>query len=240
MNEQNQSREKGKKDSFAPFISNAKEDYSEFVSLQGTNKTNSEFIPIGIVSDSQRTGIVDEDSVEHAQGKAALLEQEAYEKGFAQGERDGSELGEKKAVKFVEKIENLFMESILLKDEIIKQHEKEILDLIFAIAGKIAHHQIESDAGTVKDTILNALELSVQKSKIVIRVNPKDYDFVEKLRPDLFMKFNEVKSIIISSDQSISRGGCFLETPGGDVDARIEAQLEKIRQSLEENLATSQ
>jgi len=234
MNEQNQSREEDKKDSFTPFISNAKEDYSEFVSLQDTNKTNPEFIPVGIVSDSQRTEVVDEDSVEDAQGKAVLLEQEAYENGFAQGERDGFELGEKKAAKFVEKIENLFMESIPLKEEIIKQHEKEILDLIFVIAGKIAHHQIESDAGTVKDTILNALELSVQKSKIVIRVNPKDYDFVEKLRPDLFMKFNEVKSIIISSDQSISRGGCFLETPGGDVDARVEAQLEKIRQSLEE------
>ena len=240
MNEQNQSWEKDKKDAFEPIVSRTEKDNSPFEYLQSTITIDSEFIPIAVRSDNQKMGIADENSIKDAQGKAALLEQEAYEKGFAQGERDGLELGEKKAAKFVEKIENLFMESIPLKDEIIKQHEKEILDLIFAVAGKIVHHQIEFDKSTVKDTIISALKLSVQKSKIVIRVNPKDYDFVEKLRPDLFTKFNEVKSIIISSDQSISRGGCFLETPGGDVDARVEAQLEKIRQSLEENMAVSQ
>ncbi|MBC8432317.1 MAG: hypothetical protein H8D96_10395 [Desulfobacterales bacterium] len=226
MNEQGHDLGEYKSDTFEPF-------YSE-------TEIDSEFIPIAVGSDNQEMGIADENSIKEAQGKAALLEQEEYEKGFAQGERDGLELGEKKAAKSVEKIETFFMESIPLKDEIIKQHEQEILGLIFAIAGKIVHHQIECDESTVKDTILNALKLSVQKSKIVIRVNPQDYDFVEKLRPDLFAKFNEVKSIIISSDQSISRGGCFLETPGGDVDARVEAQLEKIRQSLEENLAAAQ
>ena len=240
MNEQGHDRGAYKSDAFEPIASETEKNNRPFEYMQSTNTINSEFVPIAVRSDNQKIGIADENSIKDAQGKAALLEQEAYEKGFAQGERDGLELGEKKAAKFVEKIENLFMKSIPLKDEIIKQHEREILDLIFAIAGKIVHHQIEFDESTVKDTILSALKLSVQKSKIVIRVNPKDYDFVEKLRPDLFAKFNEVKSIIISSDQSISRGGCFLETPGGDVDARVEAQLEKIRQSLEENLAVSQ
>ncbi len=240
MNAQNQSWEKDKKDAFEPLAAGAEKDNRPFEYLQSTNTIGSEFVPLAVGSDNQKMGIADENSIKDAQGKAAILEQEAYEKGFAQGERDGLELGEKKAAKSVEKIEALFMESIPLKDEIIKQHESEILDLIFAIAGKIVYHQVEFDESTVKDTILNALKLSVQKSKIVIRVNPEDYDFVEKLRPDLFAKFNEVKSIIISSDQSISRGGCFLETPGGDVDARVEAQLEKIRQSLEENLAASQ
>jgi flagellar assembly protein FliH len=240
MNEQNQSLKKNKSDVFEPLALGIEKDNSPFEYLQSTNALDSEFTPIAAGSEDQARGIADENSIEDAQGKAALLEQEGYEKGFAQGEKDGLELGEKKAAKFVEKIENLFMQSIPLKDEIIKQHESQILDLIFAIAGKVVHHQIKIDESIVKDTILNALQLSVQKSKIVIRVNPKDYDFVEKLRPDLFTKFNEVKSIIVSSDQSISRGGCFLETPGGDVDARVEAQLEKISQSLEENLAVSQ
>ena len=34
-------------------------------------------------------------------------------------------------------------------------------------------------------------------------------------------------------DESITRGGCFLETPCGDVDARVETQLEKVYQCLE-------
>lgn len=240
MNEDVHDQGEYKSGAFEALSPEPEKDNKQFEYLQSADTINSEFIPIASGSDNQQKGIAGENSVKDAQGKAAQLEQEAYEKGFAQGERDGLELGEKKAAKFVEKIESLFMESIPLKDEIIKQYEKEILDLIFAVAGKIVHHQIEFDESTVKDTILSAMKLSVQKSKIVIRVNPEDYDIVEKLRPDIFTKFNEVKSIIVSSDQSISRGGCFLETPGGDVDARVEAQLEKIRQSLEENFAVSQ
>jgi flagellar assembly protein FliH len=37
----------------------------------------------------------------------------------------------------------------------------------------------------------------------------------------------------VTSDPSITRGGCLLETPYGDVDARIETQFDMIHQSLE-------
>jgi flagellar assembly protein FliH len=134
----------------------------------------------------------------------------------------------------VENIEALFTELNHAKDDIIRQYEKEILDLVFAIAGKIAHHQIRSNENAVKQTIINAMEMAAQRSKITVRVSPEDYDIVERVRPELFAEFKEAKSIIVSSDQSVSRGGCFLETPSGDVDATVEAQMEKIYQSLEE------
>jgi flagellar biosynthesis/type III secretory pathway protein FliH len=52
------------------------------------------------------------------------------------------------------------------------------------------------------------------------------------LRPDLFERFKALKSIIINSDSTIEKGGCYLETPCGDIDARIETQLEKIADSM--------
>ncbi|MBL7195970.1 MAG: FliH/SctL family protein [Pseudomonadota bacterium] len=234
MNEPDKAIKNYPMDSFEPLSVSAGRDDREFVSLRAANQTMSEFIPIITGVENQRSVFVDEDNQESDQEKADLLEQEAYAKGFAQGERDGFEMGEKKAEKIVEKIERLFSELTHLKDDMIKLYEKEILDLIFIIAGKIVYYRTRSEESGVKNTILKALKLAAQKSKIVVRVNPEDYDLVEKMRPELFTEFKDVKSIMITSDHSISRGGCFLETPGGDVDATIEAQLEKIYQILEQ------
>lgn len=208
-------------------------DKPDFISLQAGGETKPDFIPLEHSGDNYKKRKEAEDIVKEAQEKGALLEREAYEKGFAQGEKDGLDLGEKKALKVVENIENFFTEMSNLRKEILKQYERQILELIFSIAKKIIHHQIGSDEKAIEDTVLKALHLAVEKSKIALRVNPEDFDYVERLRPEFFAKFKELKSIVVTSDPSITRGGCFLETPYGDVDARIETELEMIYQCLE-------
>jgi len=210
-----------------------KDDYG-FISLQAGELKRAEFVPLEGYQDSQNKRKAGEDATSEAQRNVSLIEQDAYEKGFIQGEKDGFELGEKKANKVIENIEKLFDEMSSLKQEILKQHEKEILDLTFAIAEKIVHHLTKFDEGGVKEAVFNALNLAIEKSKIVLNVNPEDYDYIEELRPDLFKKYKELKSITVTSDPSITRGGCFLKTPYGDIDARIETQLEKIYQCLQD------
>lgn len=209
-------------------------DKPDFISLQVGGEKKPDFIPLEHSGDNYKKRKEAEDIVKKAQEKGALLEREAYEKGFAQGEKDGLDLGEKKALKVVENIENFFTEMSNLRKEILKQYERQILELIFSIAKKIIHHQIGSDEKAIEDTVLKAVHLAVEKSKIALRVNPEDFDYVERLRPEFFAKFKELKSIVVTSDPSITRGGCFLETPYGDVDARIETELEMIYQCLEE------
>lgn len=210
-----------------------KDDYG-FISLQAGELKQAEFVPVEGYQDRQNKREQGKDETSDAQENVSLIEQDAYEKGFIQGEKDGFELGEKKANKVIENIEKLFNEMSSFKQEILKQHEKEILDLIFAIAEKIVHHLTKFDEGGVKEAVFNALNLAIEKSKIVLNVNPEDYDYIEELRPDLFKKYKELKSITVTSDPSITRGGCFLKTQYGDVDARIETQLEKIYQCLQD------
>ena len=62
------------------------------------------------------------------------------------------------------------------------------------------------------------------------------YDYVEKIRPDIVNQNKELKSIVITSDPAVTRGGCFLETPYGNIDATIESKLEKIVQCLKESV----
>ena len=210
-----------------------KDDYG-FISLQAGELKRAEFVPVQGHPDRQNKRKMGKNETNDAQKNVSLIEQDAYEKGFVQGEKDGFELGEKKANKVIENIDKLFGEMSSLKQEILKQHEKEILDLTFAIAEKIVHHLTRFDEGGVKEAVFNAMNLAIEKSKIVLNVNPEDYDYIEELRPDLFKKYKELKSITVTSDPSITRGGCFLKTPYGDIDAGIEIQLEKIYECLKD------
>jgi flagellar assembly protein FliH len=207
---------------------------ADFIQLQTPDTEKDDFVPLEKGGDNPKKKKEAADILQKAREKAIYIEQEAYEKGFAQGEKDGLELGGKKAIKLIKNIESILIELKQLKEEIPRQYEKEILDLIFIITKKITYREIASDENALKDTILNALHFAAEKSKVVLRVNPEDFNYVEKLRTQFFAEVKGLKSISISSDLSITRGGCFLETPHGDIDSTVETQLNEIYRSVEE------
>ena len=235
-NGKEESWHKNEMESFEPYKLQKQGGKNEFVSIDTGEGEESNFVPLEAWenADSKKEEI--EDNLLGTQENISGIEQEAYEKSFAQGEKDGFEFGEKKAIKVIENIENLFNEMAGLKHDALKQHEKEIIDLIFAVAEKIVHYEVRSKESVIKNAIFDALKLSVEKSKVVFNVNPDDYDYVEKLRPELFNQNKGLKSIVVTSDPGVSRGGCYLETPYGNIDATIESKLEKIYQCLQESV----
>jgi len=208
---------------------------AEFISLQVDADCTSDFVPL--FDDSDQGGAISGGTHQNLQDKLALLEKEAYEKGFAQGEKDGLELGTAKAEKLSGNLENLLEEITQLRSKIGKQYEREIIALVFSIAKTIIQTQVNFSESLVKDTILTALELTAEKRDITIKINPDDFEYVEKIRPELFSKQPALKALVVTPDASIGMGGCMLETPSGDVDARIETQLDNMLQSLKEAFA---
>ena len=212
-----------------------KREVAEFSPLHPGDKGGGGFVPFGAGTPTpDKEAKEDPDILNKAQEKIALLERDAYEKGFAQGKKDGFELGRKRAQKAVDRIEGLLNQLARLKEDILRRYEKEILELIFEISKKITYLHAESDNRVLRGTILNALQLAVEKSEVILKINPEEMDYVEQLRPELFSKFQGLKSIIVTPDPAIGRGGCYLETPYGAVDAGIDTRLEKIRECLEE------
>jgi flagellar assembly protein FliH len=89
----------------------------------------------------------------------------------------------------------------------------------------------------IRDTVFEALQFAAEKSSVTLEVNPQDFNYVERLRPEIFSRFGRLGSIVVNSDSSVTRGGCHLETTNGVVDASVEAQLERVRRSLKEAFA---
>lgn len=209
-----------------------KEENTDFVSFETERAENAGFTPLDGHRSEHNIRKKAEEILEAAQNKTAFLEREAYEKGFAQGEKDGCDLGRKKIAKSVENIEKLLLEINNLKKEILKQFEKEILELVFSIAQKIIHKKINEDDKIINEAVLEAMHSVTEKSQIAIKINPEDFDSVENMKPEFFRSFKDLKSVVVTPDPSVSRGGCLLETPYGDIDASVESRLDKIHQCL--------
>ena len=203
-----------------------------FVALQLSSNTQAAFVPLMDKPKGPTAAAVH--SAPSLEEKTALTEKEAYDQGFAQGEKDGYELGETRAGKIIEKIESLLDEMAHLRTGLVQAYEKDLLATIFSIAEKVVHTHLALNEAAVKDTILAALKLVAEKREVTLKINPEDFEYVEKLRPELFSANTHVKSIMITSDPGLTRGGCRLETSNGDVDATIESQLKIIQQSLKD------
>ena len=175
-----------------------------------------------------------EKMLRQAEERVDHLEREAYEKGFAQGEKDGFELGRKKAEKLGARMERLLEELDGLKQKLAKVHEREILAVVFAIAEKIVQDHAIRDEALIHRTVLSALHRVADRGEISLRINPEDVQFIETVKPGFFGEFKELKRLTVTPDAFVTRGGCVLESPYGDVDGRIETQLDEIRQVLDE------
>lgn len=164
--------------------------------------------------------------------KSALIEQEAYEKGFAQGEKDGFELGEKKALQQAEHIVRLLDELKNLRRILVQQYEQEIMSAVCAVAEKIVYERVQRDSAVIQNTVLKALELAAEKSEVRLRVHPDDYRIVENCRPDIFSAHPEMKSVVVTADPAVDRGGCVVETQRGTVDATVATRLKSVREAV--------
>ena len=157
---------------------------------------------------------------------------EAYNDGFAEGEKTGKERGLDEIKPVVESFVASIEEIAALKNNLYEGVEVEVADLIMAAVTKIVQRELELDREIVARVIKNALkEIAVQK-EVLIRLNPKDYFYILDHKERLFVGSGDLKNIKFKEDDLVGIGGCLIESGRGEVDARIEKQLEKLEAAL--------
>jgi flagellar assembly protein FliH len=156
----------------------------------------------------------------------------AYDKAFSEGMREGINQEKQKLSMAMESVAKLIQDLKILKNEFFKNSEKEIIDLIFLIAKKVIHREVS----TSKDIIIPVLRDTVKnisdREGVKIRLNPNDYRYIMEVWPDFLSKFCDMKNTLIEEDEEISQGGALIETDSGGIDARLDRQLDKIKETL--------
>jgi len=179
----------------------------------------------------------------HLGNKIKSVEEEAYDKGFNQGITEGVQYGKKEIEPLLNKFEDALTELENVRKRVYQMAEKEAVDLSLAIARKIVGNEISINKNVITNIVREALKKVEGHDSIKIKLNPSEIKIISDAGTEFESVVNCFNKIEFSTDDSISAGGCIIETDIGDIDARIEKQFKvvedafkmEIQQTLSEN-----
>ena len=113
------------------------------------------------------------------------IQRQAYEEGFASGEKAGFAAGEQKASVLVERLEKIINEITAFKENLIVEAEGQVVDLASAIAGKIIIEEINTKPEIIITMVKESLKKLQRSGAITIKINPALYDLFMKKKSGL-------------------------------------------------------
>jgi len=158
------------------------------------------------------------------------IRQEAYNEGFATGEREGfhstqlkvrQEAEEALAAKLagLEQLMAHLLEPIAEQDT---QIEKTLVHLVAHMARQVIGRELRSDSSQITHVLREALKLlPMGADNIRIHLNPQDFELAKALRE------RHEENWKLLEDDALLPGGCRIETAHSRIDATMETRIEK-------------
>lgn len=157
---------------------------------------------------------------------------EAYENGVAEGVKKGRDLQSQDSLRVLQSMNQVIKETAMLKEKILVDVEKQILELSLAIAEKVLHSEVTTNSEVIKNVLRDAIRNIVDRDNMKIRLHPLDFRTMMEIKADFLQSFDGLKNILFEEDDSIQRGGAIIETMFGEVDARLEQQYQEVKAGL--------
>ena len=162
--------------------------------------------------------------------------EDAYHAGFEDGTNEGTKQGLAQSTDEIERFSDLVASLPVQWKDAVKNYDAAVLDLAIHLARRIVGSAVEIDESIILQAVHDCLGYVEDKTKVIIRVNPDDLEAVRRHRNDWLESLESIDHLLIESDPTVTRGGCVVETPIGDVDAQIEERLDRVRNALLEDL----
>ena len=167
------------------------------------------------------------------------IRQEAYNEGFAAGEKDGfrsttlkvrQEAEEALGVKLasLERLMGNLFDPIAEQDS---QLEKSMVGLVEHIARQVIQRELVLDSSQIESVMREALKLlPLGVGNVRLYINPQDFEQVKALRE----RHEETWRIV--EDAALQPGGCRVETEHSRIDATVETRISQIMAKMFDQL----
>jgi flagellar assembly protein FliH len=162
------------------------------------------------------------------QARLAALERDAFAKGYAQGERAGSEAASTRADGMLRRLSQTVEELVALRSEIIRRTERQTVQLVLAIAERVVQREVTIDRGLLLGMARAALDRLGEYGSATIRLHPDDLRAIGA----------EVGTaaatgpVRIVGDAVVARGGCLVQSDFGFMDVSPESQFRELARTL--------
>jgi flagellar assembly protein FliH len=172
----------------------------------------------------------------------AATQKESYDKGYAQAMKDCEE---QYAGRLQEECRRLMKPQIEEMHAVVAAIQKAwkqfgasvenvVITLSLAAAERVVKKEVQNDDRIILNQIREGLKRISGAEHLKLRLHPDDEKIVRASRTELLAHVDSVRDIVVEPDESVSRGGCILESESGSVDATVETQTKKMAELLTE------
>ena len=114
----------------------------------------------------------------------------------------------------------------------MQRWEADALKLATAIAHRVVRREIQQQPDISIEWLREALQLASGLGTLTIRLHPDDHQALKGNLDFLLGEMRKLTSTEVVADDSITPGGCRVDTEYGTIDQQMETQLERIRTEL--------
>lgn len=158
--------------------------------------------------------------------------QTGYDDGYQTGLNQGRAEGRAQAEKVLQQLDQAIKDAVQQREILLTEAKQKILDLVIQISRKVTFDAVAIDPEATLAMISSVIDTLIDRSRLKIKVNPDHLPIVEQNIERFMVGSATIKEISIEPDPRVRYGGCLIETPTGDIDARLESQFEVIEETI--------
>jgi flagellar assembly protein FliH len=172
----------------------------------------------------------------------AAAQKESYEQGYAQAIKDHEEQYNERLQEECQRIMKPQLEQINHLVTAVQNAWKQfsvsvenvVITLSLAAAEQVIKKEVQNDDRIILNQIREGLKRISGVEHLKLRLHPDDEKIVRQSRAELLAHVDSVRDIVVEPDETVSRGGCILESESGSIDATVETQTKKMAELLTE------
>ena len=186
--------------------------------------------------------------IKDAHEERARILEGAHEEGFAkghtegleQGRAEGSEQGREEALRqhaqhfdaLTQRWSQGLDEFLQVRQLLLDDASQHLLEVALDMGRAVTKRAIDVDPTPVAEQLRAVIDMTLQPTRLVIRLHPEDASDANELLPELLQRMTTSPHVDIVEDDALSRGSCIVRTDRGSVDASVNTQLESIAAAL--------
>ncbi len=187
---------------------------------------------LSLTTDSRGTKSIPLQEIFKIDKLLADARQQAKQAGFQDGFKAGNSRGEVEAKKAVQQFGLAISDAIAQRETMLREAKQHILELVLQISKKVTCDAVQINPETTLKMISGVIDSLTDRSQIKIKVHPDHLAIVKQNMETLIAASPSIKELSVEADPRVHLGGCFIETPSGDIDARLESQFDVVRDAL--------
>ena len=177
-----------------------------------------------------------------ARNLAEEIKEEAREAGKAAGFEEGHKDGMEKAAEDCEdilaaandKAEALVSAALEARKTYLQMAEEDVTSIAMRVVEQILPQHFIDAPQIVLPLVRRALMKVRDQAEVIVYVAPAAYELVLMAQSEFQHMLEGQAVLLVKPDAALQPGDCVLETPNGNVDARLATQIELVKKAIQD------